>query len=564
MQDDQASAHDQDSLGSREGELEIINDEQEAATINPSSLEAGASFDFAGAKAFAADIDPNSLEQHEETDADVSTDAPVIDPKGLERQDETPDDKHQDDGLGKPLDDNEASTIPDEGNFEKHENSEEDEQPTKNAPTAADAAKSTGDLVVHHEDDELPAKDNHQDEPDNDASKEEEKPDSTEKTGDEEAPQSEEPDSSELASQIDGKFSAQEVQEIAGQSVKYVPPEEPEDTEESSQEETEAQDDEIQEKQDATEESSGSEAVPALLLAATDFGRGNQGRIGNKLEDEQKQALIHDVGDGNYWKKPSRRWICVDGRLPRHMRKLAEGEADPQTAGGIVLTNVAIDLMLTDMHPEPVSSAAARHTRDAFRDELKPVIHGDARGQKAGCGANQHFRDALRINADNEGSVARLAWQCCQWLKIDEWVTERSLTQAIQTGKLNADNEDVWDAEPEHVTSIIMNEGADYEELMGDHKENIAVMDFGGHAFDKAEFNKDHDHDFNGHAVSAFGASMGELKDTMFQRIKQHGGSDHDAAMRVACAVLFNIGVCKAITNDYVPLAAISTQTSEK
>jgi hypothetical protein len=299
------------------------------------------------------------------------------------------------------------------------------------------------------------------------------------------------------------------------------------------------------------------------ILATDNFGRGNQGRIGEALAPELKTQLADDIASGTYARPASQRWICVDGRSVASAEQASE-QADPQTAGGWVITNIAADLMLEEMGRDGLTTQATRHTEAALRDGLTPVVHGDSDQLKAGCGANQALRASLKNNDENVGVVSRLVWQACQWLSIDQHVSERTIARAIQTGKLAAENEDLWDATPEQLANTIMTAGGQYEELSGTHSEAITVLDFSEQAFAKQAFASDHASALDGgRPLSAFAASLGALKTELFRQAKLHGDTERAAAERTMAALIFNIGLCKQLSSDSMSFVAIGQASPE-
>lgn len=290
------------------------------------------------------------------------------------------------------------------------------------------------------------------------------------------------------------------------------------------------------------------------VLVATDFGPNNKGTVGEPLDETRQQQLTADVANEKYTWPRSKRWICVDRRLVAGAQA-GEAEADPQTAGGIVLTDTAADMMQDDQ-AAPLSELVARNTRAAAVDELEPVVHGDTHGGKAGCGANKTLRATLRSNAENIEHVTPLAWASSKLLGLDEWLREEDVTQSILAGQASADNESIWDATPEQVADIIVENGGSYEELEGDHDEAVTRVDFTENSFDKVRFAKDHEFP-DGTTIGAFSASLGAYKAETFRRAAAHGQTRQEAALQVMRGVLFNIGVCKELSNEHMFLVGV-------
>lgn len=298
------------------------------------------------------------------------------------------------------------------------------------------------------------------------------------------------------------------------------------------------------------------QSLQVLLVA--DFGPGNKGSIGVAMSDAERQQLAHETANEKYRKRPTNRWICVDKRLaePDNAADHAEDEADPQTSGGIVITDTAASFMAAADGPK-LSERIAENTRTALRDGLRPVIHGDTHAGKAGCGANKVLRAVLQSNAENIDTVAPLAWTTCRSLGLDAWLRPEDVTQAIVTGRTSADNNELWDATPGQVVDIMIENGAEYEELQGEHDEAVTRADFSDGAFDKEAFAADHTQP-DGGSVGAFSASFGALKAENFRRAARRNNlSEYEAALQTVRGVLFNIGVCKELGNEHMFLAAV-------
>jgi len=291
------------------------------------------------------------------------------------------------------------------------------------------------------------------------------------------------------------------------------------------------------------------------VLAVTDFGPGNKGTIGRKMAEPECRQLAAEASDEKYRRRPTNRWICVDKRLakPEHRVPTAEGEADPQTAGGIIITDTAASFMADAGGPK-LSERIPTYTKAALADGLRPVMHGDGHGA-AGCGANKTLRSSLQSNGENIEVVVPLAQTVCAYLKIESWIDEPAIRQSVLTGQANAANDKLWDITPEEVTELAIANGAEYEELEGEHDEAITRVDVSDDAFDKSAFAADHTSAED--SVGAFVATLGALRNENFRRAKTHGQTEQDAALKTMRDVLFNIGVCKELSSEDMALVLL-------
>jgi hypothetical protein len=291
---------------------------------------------------------------------------------------------------------------------------------------------------------------------------------------------------------------------------------------------------------------------PRLLLV-TSLGAHNDGTIGPKGTPEENAALAEymaaEVGRPEYSKPPSTRWVCVDGRVSaRKMERTDNTQADPQTAGGLPLTEVSIAYM-TSKAPVPLSAAVPAATRKTIADGQQAVVHGDTHKHYAGCGCNAGQRMILRRNAANIDIITPIAWMFAERLGLDKHMEVRDVTELIVTGGEHAGNNGLWDLTPEEKTQAILDNGGEYEELIEEHTEFLTGVQIGETAFDEAAFIRDHT-DEHGAALRAFGASFGLLQKHYFALAQKNGTSLHEAAEQTMAAWLHNLGTAKCLSND--------------
>lgn len=288
------------------------------------------------------------------------------------------------------------------------------------------------------------------------------------------------------------------------------------------------------------------------IVAVTDLGPNNRGQISaSDLTQELKEQLAQDVASPEYRKKPTNCFRCVDGRLPEGGLVKDPESADPQGAGGESVFQTAIDFMMPDGTSKPLSARVAENTKYAISRNRQVKIHGDTHKRKGGCGANVQLRNTLHANAENMDIVAPKAWAFMEATGLDSFLEQDDVTQTIVHGKTSADNDSLWDATPEQVVDIAVENGATYEELIEEHREKLIVADISEYAFDEEAFMRDHpDPNDPSKSLEAFIASIGVYKRMAFEDAAARGQTERDAALRVLGFVLFNIGVPKELTAE--------------
>lgn len=293
------------------------------------------------------------------------------------------------------------------------------------------------------------------------------------------------------------------------------------------------------------------------LLSIVSLGGGNHGTIGPQGDAQtaaqQTTFLGQEVARAAYRKRPTNRWICVDGRVSaQKMVETGNVEADPQTAGGMPLTEVAVDFML-QAEPAPMSEALAEATKLTIQNGQKAVIHGDTHGGKNGCGCNKSQREILQSNAENIDIVTPILWAVGSALKLDTYITVADITQLVTIGGQNADKDALWDVTPEQKVEILLENGGEYEELVGGHTECITRIGLDDMAFDETAFIRDHAHE-DGNALGVFNVTAGLLKEYYFE----HVADQREAALRTMAALLHNAGTAKWLSNDNMRAALIA------
>jgi cytochrome b involved in lipid metabolism len=291
----------------------------------------------------------------------------------------------------------------------------------------------------------------------------------------------------------------------------------------------------------------GEETMPEAVV--TGLGEHNHGAIAANLEGDRREQFIEDVQDPRYEKLPTDEVVCFDGREDEAGSTNPEGYAPWQIAGSRPVTDTSVDMMVTPNQTQPQSVLIAKNTREAIEAGNKVKAHGDDHKGKAGCGANANDRQVLRSNGENLDIVAPTVWLLSQRLGLDAHITQDDIVHLITTGAENAENDELFDVTPEEKIDIIIANGGEYQVLKGKHRERIAVIKTTEKVFDKDDFMQDHPAD-DGELDSAFGVALGVYKKKIFEEVRARGGDDREAALRVAAAVAFNVGVAKELTAE--------------
>lgn len=287
--------------------------------------------------------------------------------------------------------------------------------------------------------------------------------------------------------------------------------------------------------------------MPEALV--TDLGVHNHGAIAANLQGDRREQFIEDVQDPRYEKLATDEVVCFDGREDEAEATSPEGYAAWQIAGSRPITDTAVDMMVAPHQTQPQSVLIAKNTREAIAAGNKVKVHGDDHKGKAGCGANVNDRQVLRSNGENLDIVAPTVWALSQRLGLDAHMTQDDVVCLITTGAENAENDNLFDVTPEQKIDIVIANDGEYQVLKGKHRERIAVIKTTEKVFDKDGFMQDHPAD-DGELDSVFGVALGMYKKKIFEEVLARGGDEREAALRVAAAIAFNVGVAKELTAE--------------
>lgn len=308
-------------------------------------------------------------------------------------------------------------------------------------------------------------------------------------------------------------------------------------------------------------ERTGEMGKAQLVVQTVSLGAGNEGSIGPDTTADAELAAIREANASpEYARRPSKRWVCVDGRLFEEEALLTnfdQEEADPQIGGGIAVSETAAEFQLAD-RPQPLSVTIADKTESAIDDGLQVTVHGDEEKAEDGCAALLKLRHTLQYNADHRDVVAPLTFAITGALGINDLLTEKDVIVAIETGERNANNDLLWDATPKEASRTIVEHGGSYLVCVGKHGEKSIRADVTEGAFAKAKFVHDFGNKY-GKTIEQFVASFGAYKTETFRRAALHNKTEREAALQVMAVVAFNLGLCKVLSNEIMQADIVSS-----
>lgn len=289
------------------------------------------------------------------------------------------------------------------------------------------------------------------------------------------------------------------------------------------------------------------------LVAVVPLGEGNIGTIsGSHLIQGERDNLLADITSPERHKNATNEWDCVDGRGEDEntLPVVSECAANPQTAGGLAITEVAVELLASKNVTKPISQLMAENTVKAIENKQAVVMHGDHAHGEAGCGACAALAsgEALHNAHANRDVAAPLAIATAQALGIGEHVSEDDAYELIANGANNS-NSTILDASPEQLVAIAVENGARYKELAGKHREALVLAKLSEGAVDKEAISA-HNIDSEGNPIMAFVATMGEYKKYAFETGRAAGSTDSEISKRVLATIIWNLAVSKRLVAD--------------
>ncbi len=299
----------------------------------------------------------------------------------------------------------------------------------------------------------------------------------------------------------------------------------------------------------------------SLELTVATLAPGNVGTFGpeGRVGPNEQRYLLHELANEAYSLPASSHWICIDGRCSARevqQTKIRQETADPQIAGSLPTTDVAVRLMADPETHQPVRFLYGEVTAQAIAQGQSVMMHGDQANGESGCAANTKCRDILLFMAENADVLIPSAWESCIKLGLDQHIDQDDLVHSILNAKAAATNGALWDATPEQCLAVALEHGAQYEEYAGLHYEVVDREDHTDRAFNKALFVRDHSTD--GRTISAFSTSIGRYKVLCWQRTKNSHLAEHRAALDTARALLFNRAARKLLTTERTEVGLIS------
>jgi len=304
------------------------------------------------------------------------------------------------------------------------------------------------------------------------------------------------------------------------------------------------------------EELEMSQTLSVSVMATLELGSGNDGSIGpDQLHPNVAKAVIDDIANPEYVAPSTNKWICVDGRVTPEARR--EDEAAHQIAGGRSFTDAMARIMQDEDSSATYGQAITTATQKAVEAGKEVYVHGDD-GGRAGCGANKLAVSTavLTNNVRNAAVVGETVIATCRALGIDEQLlADEDITRLITNGADRAHDQSFWDVTPEEAIAVAIAAGAKYEQYTGKHLEADIRADISPNAFNKAAFVEDHKLDQG--EGQAFSASFGAYKADIYEQVAAEGGTEKEAALLVAAALLYNVGVCKALNNNSTKISVV-------
>lgn len=302
-------------------------------------------------------------------------------------------------------------------------------------------------------------------------------------------------------------------------------------------------------------EAMNSAELQALMV--TTLGAGNEGNISAAdVTPEYREHLVREVSRETYYKQPTRRWVCMDGRGAEDgLDTIAEDQANPQIAGGIAVTGVGARYLLNPDETLPADELLAEETRVAVAKGLEVEVHGDDHAGKAGCGALKMLLNggAYYNVAKNRNVVKLTAWALLKATGSIQKLDEADLDTLLDNAAKAAGSEALLQVTPEQGSDAIVAAGGTYRELTGKHNEKTAaVIVRPGLAFDRQTFVADRSTEVAEaqSPAESFAIALGEYGATIREQFTEQGKTLREIELHLAAATIFNLGVSKVLTAE--------------
>lgn len=291
-------------------------------------------------------------------------------------------------------------------------------------------------------------------------------------------------------------------------------------------------------------------------IVVSDLGPGNVGPLGPPVgTDPTVATALAEQPCAEAYRLPADDcFMCMDGRLTEAEEAQIELPGLPETApaqvaGSLPVSESNASYMADPATHQPRSKVLAKKTRGAVDDGIKVKVHGSKQAGKGGCAALAESRSALRFNAENVDIVGPQVWDACKQHSLNDHITEADVNDSIMNGKEAADDEALWDVTPEQAIDIMVANGAEYEEVVGEHEElTWRVDNTKNGAFAKVAYARDKR--AAGEPEQALSVSLGKLKSVVFERAARHGRTEREAALETMRIFTFNLGLIKMLMNE--------------
>lgn len=270
------------------------------------------------------------------------------------------------------------------------------------------------------------------------------------------------------------------------------------------------------------------------ILGLGDMGPGNQGEFGPSSAAESE--FINDVQEEKYWGPRQEKSACMDDRLEGLRLHLA---------GNRAITEAATQYLDRRAEVLPVSKNMARTVNQLAVMDRVPVFHKK-------CAALASIRQALDYAGQREGAVIGEVWKKLDRLGATEFITMQQLSNAINTGRQNSQDESIWDSTPDQLMEIAKNNGAEIEETPGSHKVAGNLDNMSSLGFNNGKFRGEHTAD-NGQPMGMLTIDWSGYRD----QLKEDGFTDPDAARQLMRSGIFIVSVQKMINKDGSPLVTV-------
>lgn len=282
------------------------------------------------------------------------------------------------------------------------------------------------------------------------------------------------------------------------------------------------------------------ETAEVRIITITDLGEGNGGSFGPN--SEQEADAINDCAASEYVKPPTPDSHCMDDRFERYALQLP---------GNRAITEIAGDYMDENTDAQPLSRTTARKVHELVAMGRVPFFHGDEAKGKAGCAANANLRAVLAYNGEHVESVTTRVYDRLRLLGFDE-IGHEEIETAIRAGAERAAENSLWDARPEEVVDIAIKNGAEYEELRGDHATAGSREDISANTFDNGAYRHQHQTDEGG-PLGLFSITYGAY----VKQLEEDGFTKDDVAKKLMHACLFTVGILKLASQEDAQAAIV-------